>query len=164
MRRLLKVLALTLAVVLSPRIALAHVLVAAAAPVERAETATGATDVGKGRHPVGSTERSDADSRPIGRCPTWGFARRWSPTSRSELGRLDAIRGFGGLAPVDVGREDDRETRSQRRVSLFRGVKVQGARHDQNILRSLRPVWQQRSVEPQALEERCRDSRLPYRE
>lgn len=141
MRKLLKVLALTLAVVLGPRIALADVLAAGRGPVLAAGEEVASEDAGHGGHGLRAAEHSDAGTSSIGgRRPTWAFARRWSPTSRSGPGRLLAMRGFGGLASPGLGEEDGRETRSQRRVLPFRGAKVSGARHSQSVLRSLRPV------------------------
>lgn len=124
MRKLLKVLALTLAVVLGPRIALADVLAVAGHSVKAADREA-VSDDAKDRHGLRSAERSDSGPSPgEGRRPTWGFARRWYPTSRSGPGRVDVMRGFGGVALPGLGGEDAAETRSQGCVSPFPGAKA----------------------------------------
>lgn len=120
MRKLLQVLALTLAVVLGPRIALAEALSAGAGSAD-AVTSGPASLKKADCDPVSREQPDKTPSRPQQRKTTWGFARRWRLTTRRCVGGFEAIRGLAGVASARCGGEDGTETQSQRGLALSGG-------------------------------------------
>lgn len=126
MRKLWRVFALVLAVVLGPRIVLAEALSAVAGSAGAVTSGLAALK-NADCDPVSPDQPDKTPSRRQPRKTTWGFARRWRLTTRRRVGGFEAIRGLAGVASAGCRGEDGTETQSQRGLALSGGGGVRMA-------------------------------------